>query len=133
MSAEKIITALLRAHSPLVAVVSTRIGPGPLPQGTALPALATNLISNVRRNTVSTAEAAQLFRSRMQITVLASSYSQQKALIRLVSDACKYQRGTIAGSTGVSVLPDIEGPDMRDDDASIYMQTIDFSVSYQGT
>lgn len=133
MSAEKIITALLRASSPLVAVVSTRIGPGPLPQGTALPAVATNLISNVRRNTVGTREAAQLFRSRMQVTVLASSYAQQKTLVRLVADACKYQRGTIAGFSGVSVLPDIEGPDMRDDDATIYMQTIDFSVSYQGT
>lgn len=133
MSAEKIITALLRAHSPLVAVVSTRIGPGPLPQGTALPALATNLISNVRRNTVGTREAAQLFRSRMQVTVLASSYAQQKQLIRLVADACKYQRGTVAGVAGVSVLPDIEGPDMRDDDATIYMQTIDFAVSYIGT
>lgn len=134
MSAEKIIFALLSAHTALTNVVPVaRIGPGPLPQGIALPAVATNLVSNVPRHTVSTAEAKRMHRSRVQCTALAGTYASQKALIRLIDDACRYRRGTVAGFTAVSVLPDIEGPDFRDDDAKVYMQTIDFLVAYAAT
>lgn len=134
MSAEKIIFALLAAHAPLVAVVpASRIAPGPLPQGVALPAIATNLISNRARHTVSTAEARRLWISRMQCTALTASYAEQKRLIRLIDDACRYKRGTIAGFTGVSVIPELEGPDMRDDATVVYMQTIDFMVTYHAT
>lgn len=133
MSAEKIITALLRAHAPLVALVGTRIGFGPLPQNTALPALATNLISDRERMTLSLAETTRLHRARMQVTVLASSYAQQKELVDLVGRACSKKRGTIAGFNGVVVLADIEGPDSRDDDATIFAQTTDFMVTYLDT
>ncbi len=131
MSAEIVITSLLLAHAPLTAVVGTRIMPGPLTQGTALPAIATNLISNLRRNTVSTAEAVQMMTSRMQVSVFARSYAQQKQLIGLVGDACRYKYGTISGIVGVAVLPDLEGPDDRDDASTIYMQTVDFMVSWR--
>jgi hypothetical protein len=133
VSAEKIITALMRAHAPLLAVVpftGGRIGPGPLAQGVTLPAIAYNLISNQHRNTLSGAEPFRFYRSRVQVTVLATSYAQQKDLIRLVFAACSNRRGVIAGCFNVSVLSDIEGPDMKNDDAGIFMQTIDFMVTF---
>lgn len=133
MSAEKIIVSLLRAHAPLLAVVpftGGRIAPGPLQQGVTLPALAYNLISNVHRNTLSGAEGQRLYRSRVQITVMAASYAEQKNLIRLVFAACANKRGLIAGYQNVAVLSDIEGPDMRDDDPVVYMQTTDVLVTY---
>ena len=130
MSAEKVITALLLASADVVALVADRIGYGPLEQNTGLPALATNLISEQRRNTSSTAESSQLMMARMQVTVLARSYDEQKELINLVDAACRYKRGTFAGVPGVSTLPELRGPDMRDDDARVFMQTIDFMVAY---
>lgn len=133
MNAEAITTALLRAHAPLVALIGTRLGPGPLPQATALPAVATNLVSSNPRNPAAGGAAKRHFVSRMQITVLGESYARQKQLIALVSAACSYYRGDIAGATEVSVVPDIIGPDFRDDSAAIFMQTIDFRVFFNVT
>ena len=131
MNAEAIIVALLKADATVTGLVADRIKPSELAQGLARPAVVYDHISTVTHNTLSTAEAVQRKTSRIQLTVLAGSYPQQKSLLKACADACKYRRGTIAGVHNVSVLPDVEGPDMRNKaDSVIYLQTIDFKVGW---
>jgi hypothetical protein len=130
MSAEKVINALLTADAALAALVGDTILPGVIPQGTPLPAVAYNHISTVERTTVAMNETTTLCTSRIEVAVQAKTYPSQKEVLKAVRKACKNKSGVIAGITVHSVTVDTVGPDMRDDDAGIYMQTQDFKVTY---
>lgn len=130
MSAEKVIFNLLKNDAGIVALVGAKIFAGVIPQETVLPAIAYNHISTTERTTVAMTEASTLATSRIEVAVQAKDYPQQKQLIKAVRKACKNKRGTIAGVPVHSVIVGTVGPDMRDDDAVIYMQTIDFIVTY---
>lgn len=133
MSGAAIITALLLADAVLLDLLlgePDRLHVGVVPQNAPLPAVAIGQISGNPRNTLSSHEASVRRRERIQVTVLAKSYVEQRALIQTVRRACQYQRGTLAGMSQASVLPDLEGPDLRLDDPGIYMQTHDFTVSF---
>jgi hypothetical protein len=134
MSAEKVLNALLKADAALVALVGAdNIFPGVIPQGTELPAVAYNHISTVERTTLAMNESKVVTTSRIEVAVQAKTYPSQKAVLAAVRAACKNRQGTIAGVYVHSVLRDTVGPDMRDDDAGIYMQTIDFKVTFDET
>lgn len=129
MKAEAAIKALLWAHAPLTAVVpTTRIFPGLIPLGTTLPAIAYNFISGVPEKGIDM--QTHMVRARIQVSVQTKTYPQQKQIVELIKDACDAKQGTIAGYHIDSVLQDTIGPDLRDDDAGIYMQTVDFIVKY---
>lgn len=131
MSAEKVFNALLNADAALVALVGAdNILPGVIPQGTPLPAVAFNHISTVERTTVAMNETTTLCTSRIEVAVQAKTYPSQKAVLKAVRTACKNKSGVIAGIKVHSVTVDTVGPDMRDDDAGIHMQTLDFIVKY---
>lgn len=126
-----VIRALLVASPALTArVPATRIMAGLLPQGTALPGVSIEEISGVPLPTID-AQAYALMRARVQANVLARSYPEQKEIAALVRTACEFSRGAIAGLTVASVTLDSTGPDLRDDDAQIYQQPLDFIVIYQ--
>lgn len=131
MRAEKVIHTLLAAASPVTTLVGDRIYPGIVPQGKALPALAVQHISSVELTTIDANAAFGLVKSRVQVTVLAANYPDQKTLLDEVRKACNYQRGVIQSVRVISVIRDNHGPDMRDDDAGIYTQSIDFQVTHQ--
>lgn len=130
MSAEKVINALLKADADLAALIGDEIHAGVIPQGTALPAVGYNHISTIERPTVSMGEATTLCTSRIEVAVQAKTYPQQKAVLKAVRKACRAKQGVFAGVTAHSVLVDTIGPDIRDDDAKIFMQTQDFMVAY---
>jgi hypothetical protein len=129
MKAEAAIRALLIAHAPLlVEVPAARILPSMIPLGTTLPAIAYNFISGVPHKGIDM--STHLVRARIQVTVQAKNYVQQKQVIELIKTACDAKQGTIATYHIDSVLHDLDGPDLRDDDAGIHMQTVDFIVKY---
>jgi hypothetical protein len=129
MSAEKAINYLLRNHAPLVAKVpTTRMFAGLIPLGTTLPAIAYSFISGVRTKNIDMGD--QIVRSRIQVTVQTSSYASQKEIIDLIIAACDAKRGAIGGVIVDSIMADLTGPDLRDDDAGIFMQSVDFIVKY---
>ena len=130
MSAEKVINALLNADAAVGALVAGRIYPGTVPLNAAMPVLAFNHISTVNKTMISMAERDVLMVSRIQVTAMAKSYPAVKALLAAVSKACDQKRGTIAGILVSSVINDATGPDMRDDDATLYMQSADFKVTW---
>jgi hypothetical protein len=130
MSDVKAVRYLLANSAPLVAVVpAAQIVAGVLPQGTALPAIAVSHVSTVRQHLVA-ATATQLCISRVQVTVLASTYPSQKDVLALVRAALPRSRGTVNGVNVDSILHDLDGPDFRDDEAGVFMGSADFIVRY---
>jgi hypothetical protein len=129
MSGVTAIVYLLKNNAPLTAVVSaSKIAAGRIPQGTALPAIEVSHISGVWRNEISA--QSTYCTARVQVTVLASTYAQQKQIMALVRTAVPRTRGTINSVNVDCILRDSDGPDFRDDDAGIYMQTQDFFVKF---
>jgi hypothetical protein len=131
MSGVAIIRALLAANSAVLAAVpSSKIMAGVIPLGTVLPAISIAQISGTTRNTISMTAAKTFCTDRVQVTVLAKTYPQQKALLALVQAACPNTRGVVGGIPCDSVLPDVCGPDIFDADATIYFQSQDFIVKF---
>lgn len=133
MRAEKVIRSLLVNASGVNAVVSDRVYPAPIPQATALPAIVVEHVDTIELTTVDASSAYGLVRSRIQVTVLTKDYPTQKTLLDEVRKACNYQRGVIAGVRVQQILRDTVGPDgySRDDDSTVYSQSIDFQVTHQ--
>lgn len=131
MSDTKIIRALLVASEALSALVPPkRVFFGLIKQGEVLPAIALNTISSIERERVEDIGAFALTTSRTQVTVQAKSYADQVEVIRLIGLAIRGGRREVAGLLVADIRRDIIGPDMRDDDATIFMQTYDFRVIY---
>lgn len=132
MSDVKVVRYLLANNANLIAVVpATKIMAGVVPIATVLPAIAVNHISTLSRNIVSMSAATVLATSRVQITVMTKTYAEQKSILELVRKALPNTNGSVNGITVDSIIPDIAGPDLRDDDAGIYFQSRDFIVKFQ--
>lgn len=130
MSDVAVIRYLATANSALVAVVPVaRIVCGPLPQGTLLPAIGIASISSpswkpIRRGDTLTQ------RARVQLTVHAANYPQQKQILKLIKDALPRAHGNIAGVEVASLTHDSDGPDFGDMDAGIYQQSVDYILTF---
>lgn len=125
----KAVRHLLANNAGLIAVVpATRIMAGPLPQGIALPAIAVMHVSGVWAGQIS--GQSNFVTARVQVTVMANSYVQQKQIIALVRAAVPRTRGTVNGVAVDSILREPDGPDFGDYEANIYMQTQDYIVKY---
>lgn len=134
MSAVKVIRYLLANNANLIAAVPVaKIMAGEIPLNTVLPAIGVNEISTVERPTVAMNTATVLATSRVQVTVMSKTYDEQKSILALVRKACPVSRGTVNGVAVDSIIPDIAGPDLRDDAAGIFFQSRDFIVKFQET
>jgi hypothetical protein len=130
MSDVKAIKHLLHSDAALVAVVPVaKIKSGPIAQGTTLPAISVSHVSTIRRHAV-TSTSSEFCTSRVQITVMAKSYPEQKSILALIRAALPRTRGSVNGVIVDSLLKDIDGPDFREDDAEIYMQSVDYIITY---
>ena len=129
MSAVKVIRALLLAHSPVTELVAAgRIIAGDVPAG-ALPAIGIKEISSIEADTVSRSGNA-LVTSRVQVTVYATSYPQQKALLKAAKLGAGVFSGDVAGVAVRSVLRDAVGPDMGSAEGGTFEQSRDFKVTF---
>ena len=131
MSAVKVIRALLAVHAPVLALVpAARIVAGTVPQGMPLPAICLAEISRVELPTVSRGQRTVQVTARVQVTVHASTYPDQKAVLQAARLGAGAHTGTVAGIAVRSVMRDVVGPDMSDVDAGIYQQSRDFKVVF---
>lgn len=131
MSAIKVIRALLIAHPPVLGLVpATRIVAGTVPQAMPLPAIGLTEISRNEMPTVSLGQRAVQVTSRVQVTVHADTYSEQKAVLQAAKLGPGTHTGTVADIIVRSVMRDIVGPDLKDDEASIFQQSRDFKVVF---
>jgi hypothetical protein len=114
----------------LVAVPATKIMASVIPLETVLPAIGISHISTTERNTVAMDSAKVMATERVQVTVQAKSYADQKSILELVRKACPNTHGTVNGIEVDSILPEIAGPDLRDDELLIFVQSRDFIVKF---
>lgn len=130
MNAVVVMRALLMAYAPITSIVGQQVFAGDIPQGATLPAISIREISRIEQLTASLAQPTVLVTARVQVTVHAKSYPDQKALLMAAKLGPGGHTGTISGVAVRSVLRDIVGPDMSDPDAGIYDQSRDFKVAY---
>jgi hypothetical protein len=131
MSAVKVMRALLLAHPALAALLpADSIVAGTVPQATVLPAIGIKEVSSNEFLTVAQREPGTLVRSRVQVTVYAKSYPEQKRLLQAVKLGPGIYAGIIAGVPVRSVRRGDVGPDFSDEGAGIYEQSRDFFVSF---
>ena len=124
------VRSLLVADTGVTALVpNARIAAGMLPQGTDLPAISLMSVSSVDRN-VPAPGAKRRVTERVQVTVLARTYPEVKAILAAVRNAAADQMPAIDGLTDVTVHTDSAGPDFLDEETGIHMQTHDFRVSF---
>lgn len=101
---ELAVYAILKAAGAVTALVGAgdgaRIYPNVVPQDAGLPAIAYQRISSYRRAVHGS--PASLARPRVQLTLLAESYSQVKALAAATREALDGYVGTVGG-VGVNV------------------------------
>ena len=126
MSGTAIVRSLLAANGALIAVIpAARIFCGVIPINTELPAIAVTQVSGVQRNTLGMNASSYMVTDRVQVTVLAESYTLQKSYMALIRAALPNTRGTVNGFSVDSILIDVEGPDMLD-----FQQSTDFMVRF---
>lgn len=131
MSGVAVIRHLLASNATLIGQVpAAKIMAGPIPINTALPAISVAQVSGMQRNIVGMNAAKYMATDRVQVTVMAATYPLQKSILALIRAACPNTRGTVNGVDCDSILPDVEGPDFRDDTAAIFMQSLDFIVKF---
>lgn len=133
MRAEKVIYTLLTGDAGVAALVGARIYPGRLPQNTAMPALSYELVSSVDIPPITALAGGVLLRSRVQVTVLAKTYSDTKDVLEAARKALLFKSGLIAGVRVIGITRDLIGPDQRDDDLGLYLQGVDYMVTHDET
>ena len=124
------VRTLLVTDTGMTALVPpARIAAGMLPQGTDLPAISLMSVSSVDRNIPAPGPKRRVT-ERVQVTVLAATYRQVKAILAAVRKAAADQMPIIDGLFDVTVHTDSAGPDFLDEETGIHMQTQDLRVSF---
>lgn len=132
MNGPAIVIQMLLANQGLLAVVpADKIFPGLVKVNTVLPAVAVTEVSCVESKTLSANSNKRYTVSRVQVTTLAKTYGQKRAVVELVRRALPNFHGTLAGVDVEAIIPEPRGPDLENAEASISMQTQDYMVSFQ--
>jgi hypothetical protein len=123
--------AVLVANGPLTAMVPNKgIFAGPAPLGTTLPLVMLESVSKVDRNLPSPGSRRHV-RERVQATVIAADYLQQKAVLRAVRRAAADKLyPEVPGISGVTIHTDSAGPDFHDPAYAGWRGSQDFMVTY---
>ena len=124
------VRTLLVTDTGMTAIVPpARIAAGMLPQGTDLPAISLMSVSSIDRNIPAPGPKRRVT-ERVQVTVLAATYRQVRAILAAVRKAAADQMPIIDGLFDVTVHTDSAGPDFLDEETGIHMQTQDLRVSF---
>ncbi|MDQ4421643.1 DUF3168 domain-containing protein [Sphingobium sp. DEHP117] len=124
------VRSLLVVDTGLTALVpEVRIAAGSLPQGTVFPAISLMSVSSVDRNIPAPGPKRRVT-ERVQVTVLARTYPETKAILAAIRKAAADKMPQIDGLSDVTVHTDSAGPDFLDEETGIHMQTQDFRVSF---
>ena len=128
MSGVRAIRYLLANNAALTSVVPAANIKAVLPQGVTRPAIEVKHISTTYRHMIASSEDC---RSRVQVTVHATSYPSQHSILSLVREALPRTHGTVDGVEVKSLIKDVVGPDMRNDDIQSFIGSQDFIIEYK--
>lgn len=129
MSALQAIKTLLVGAAPLAGVGGDKVFIGEA-QGTALPVVVISHISTTPLGRIDAQAEFGIVTSRIQVTVSAREYSVAKKVLTACRKACNFQRGVLGGVNVISIIRDIDGPDMEPGAPGIYDQSTDFMVTF---
>lgn len=131
MNLEQALSAHLRAHTGLTALVGDRIYPLVLPQGCAMPAITYSRVSGTKQRMLTEPGPR---RTRMQISCWGARYADPKALVAQVSAALQDFQGVLGGPGGIEVLDAdvLDNPDLYEEEALTYHVPVDVMILYQG-
>lgn len=130
MSAKLIVAALL-ADSTITALVSTRRALQQLPQNSAMPALVYNIIDEVPHPNIAYQNGAQRAVARVQINPLALTIGEVESIHAAVRSVMDFvHRTTVATRLVVSCRVELVGLTMRDNDAGLWTQPVDYLLDY---
>jgi hypothetical protein len=130
MRAERVIKTLLEADSGVTGLVGTRIYAGQIPQQPTLPCIGFSKVSSIDVPPISASAGQNIAQGRIQVTAFAADYPATKTVLEAVYQALRYRSGLIATVTVISVLPDVEGPDIYDPDLAQFYQSRDFLITH---
>ncbi|MBK9427215.1 MAG: DUF3168 domain-containing protein [Gammaproteobacteria bacterium] len=133
MGAEAIMRALLTADAGVTALVGASIYPVVIPAGLEpARALVIDLLSNDPVLTIDGLnQSAAMFTADVQVTCIAHTYADVKALTAVVKTAAHLKRGSVAGSSVVSSVLSSEGADEYDPEQSVFLQSVRYVITYQ--
>ena len=140
MSGVAVVRYLLANNAQVLAAIpAMRIKAGQLPQGTVLPAIVVDRVSDAPRLTVAMTEP-RLMTERVQVSWIynipevvspaSPGYPGSRAMDALILDALPNQRGTINGFVVDSILPAEAGPDLELEDGRMQQSSRDFIVKW---
>lgn len=130
MSGVAVIRYKLANDAALTAVVTaSKIMAGVVPLNTALPAISIRQISGNELATIRRS-GNELVTERVQVSVLAPTYPQQKTILGLIKSALPSVRATVNGFAVDSIEQGLTGPDLYDEEPVTYEQSIDYIVRY---
>ena len=130
MSGVAVVRYTLANNSALTAVVAaSKIMAGVVPLNTVLPAISIRQISGNELATIRRT-GNELVSERIQVSVLAPTYPQQKSILGLIVDALPSLRATVNGVVVDSIERGFYGPDMYAEEPVTYQQSIDYIVRY---
>lgn len=120
---------LVRDFMIINAVPKGKIMAGVLPLNTVLPAISIRQISGVELKMIKRS-GNEMVTDRVQVTVLAMTYPEQKRILELIRSALQSVRGYVGEFEVDSIRPDIDGPDLYSETPVIYEQSIDYIVRF---
>lgn len=126
MNAVSVMRALLLAHAPVAAIVGDKVAAGDINYND-LPAVGIREISHREASTVG--RTSRMVTARVQVTVHAATYPEQKVLLQATRLGDGAYTGTVAGVEVRSVIRDSVGPDMNPEEG-LFQQSRDFMVTY---
>ena len=107
----------------------TVISGGVLPINTVLPAISIRQISGYEFDTINRI-GAQNVTERIQVTVLARNYLEQKNIIELIRNSMIQKRGYVNGFLVENIRQDLDGPDLYTESPEVYEQSIDYIIRF---
>lgn len=107
----------------------TVISGGVLPINTVLPAISIRQISGYEFDTINRI-GTQNVTERIQVTVLARNYLEQKNIIELIRNAMIQKRGYVNGFLVENIRQDLDGPDLYTESPEVYEQSIDYIIRF---
>ena len=107
----------------------TVISGGVMPINTVLPAISIRQISGYEFDTINRI-GTQNVTERIQVTVLARNYLEQKNIIELIRNSMIQKRGYVNGFLVENIRQDLDGPDLYTESPEVYEQSIDYIIRF---
>lgn len=127
----EIIVAALLGDSSISALIGNRFALSQLPQNTAAPAIAFDIISSIPNPIVAYASSAQMATARIQFNVLAKDIAKVKEIHNALRTLLDFRHNSIvSGKKIISCRLEAMWPMDKDNEAGLWIQPADYMLKW---